>query len=99
MLESAILRAPVSASAIALAASLCLAPMPASAEYVPPKLVPPDELVAATKEIMSRPSIPTTGKDGWVEDVFRVKAGGMDWDIGTAVYTPSDPSKVAVGAD
>jgi hypothetical protein len=73
--------------------------MSALADYVPPKLVPYDELVAATKEVMGRPSIPTTGPDGWVEDVFRINAAGMEWDIGTGVYAPSDPSKIAVGAD
>src|SRR5687767_2126726 len=67
---SAVSRAPRLAGTLVVATSLCLGTMSALADYMPPKLVPYDELVAATKEVMGRPSIPTTGADGWVEDLF-----------------------------
>ena len=88
-------------SALILATSLSLGTMSALADYTPPKLVPYDDLVAATKEVMGRPSIPTTGANGnaYVDDIFRVKAAGMDWDIGLGVFTPTDPNKIARGAD
>ena len=33
------------------------------------------------------------------EDLFRINAVGMEWDIGAHIYEPSDPSKIAIGAD
>jgi hypothetical protein len=74
---SAVSRAPLLAGTLVLATSVCLGTMSALADYIPPKLVPYEELVAATKEVMSRPSIPTKGADGWVEDLFRINAAGI----------------------
>jgi hypothetical protein len=93
-------RRPLSAGALALA-SIWFGTMTALADYTPPKMVPYDDLVAATKEVMGRPSLATTGANGkaYVDDIFRIKAGGMDWDIGLGVFTPSDPNQIAKGAD
>ncbi len=97
----AVMRGRAFTSALILATSLSLGTISALADYTPPKLVPYDDLVAATKEVMGRPSIPTTGANGnaYVDDIFRVKAAGMDWDIGLGVFTPTDPNKIASGAD
>src|SRR6202007_2224364 len=96
-----VMRSRVLGSALILATSLSLGTMSALADYTPPKLVPYDDLVAATKEVMGRPGIPTTGANGkaYVDDIFRINTAGMAWDIGLGVFSPSDPSKVAVGAD
>jgi hypothetical protein len=93
-------RRSLSVGALALA-SLCLGTMTVLADYTPPKMVPYDDLVAATKEVMGRPSLATTGANGkpYVDDIFRIKAGGMEWDIGLGVFTPSDPNQIAKGAD
>ncbi|HEX2727946.1 MAG TPA: hypothetical protein VHN20_19150 [Beijerinckiaceae bacterium] len=88
-----------SVRAALVAAGFCVAAGSASADYLPPNMVAYEDLVAATKEVMSRPGVPTKGAEGFVEDVFRINAVGMDWDIGVAVYEPSDPARVAVGAD
>ena len=80
-------------------AGSCLGAGFAGADYQPPGQVSNEDLVSATKEVMGRPDIPTTGPEGFVEDVFRIQAVGMDWDIGVAVYAPSDPARIAVGAD
>src|SRR5215216_1767139 len=99
--SSAVRRGPVLTGSLALATSLCLGAMSALADYTLPKLVPYDDLVAATKEVMGRPSIPTTGANGnaYVDDIFRINAAGMEWDIGLGVFSPSDPDKIAKGAD
>ena len=89
------------AGTLVVATSLCVGAMSALADYIPPKLVPYDELVAATKEVMGRPSIPTTGAGtkGYVDDIFRINTAGMDWDIGLGVFSPADPGKIAKGPD
>ena len=33
------------------------------------------------------------------EDLFRIQAVGLDWDIGAQIYEPEDPAKICVGAD
>jgi hypothetical protein len=33
------------------------------------------------------------------EDLVRVEAVGMEWDIGAQIYEPEDPGKIVVGAD
>lgn len=52
------------------------------------------------REFMNRPDIPIqTGDRGYVEDIIRIQAVGMDWDIGLSVHQPEDPSRIARGAD
>ena len=33
------------------------------------------------------------------EDIFRINALGLDWDMGVTVYEPADPGQIARGAD
>ena len=33
------------------------------------------------------------------EDLVRIQAVGMEWDIGAQIYEPEDPGKIVVGAD
>ena len=33
------------------------------------------------------------------EDIFRIHALGLDWDMGVTVYEPADPAQIARGAD
>jgi hypothetical protein len=64
-------------------------------DWVPAPTVPREEVIAASAEILALPDIPYTER----EDVFRIEALGMQWDIGVRVYEPVDPSAVAVGGD
>lgn len=73
----------------------------ALAGHTPPALVPYNDLIAATRDVMGRPSIPTAGASGnaYVDDIFRIKTAGMEWDIGLGIFAPTDPGRIAVGAD
>ncbi len=84
-------------SSIALASLLTMTA--ARSEYTPPSVVPVDEIVTASKAVLSRPDIEVRGATGYVEDIIRVEAGGMLWDIGMSVHEPADAGRIAVGAD
>ncbi|MBD19766.1 MAG: hypothetical protein CMM37_01850 [Rhodospirillaceae bacterium] len=63
--------------------------------WQPPGEIERQKCVTESTEIMGRPDIDYTEH----EDLFRIEAVGLEWDIGAQIYEPSDPSKVAVGAD
>lgn len=67
--------------------------------YEPPSVVSIEDIVAASSEVMGRVDIPLLGEGGYVEDIIRVEAAGMQWDIGMSVHEPVDGSRIAVGAD
>jgi hypothetical protein len=48
---------------------------------------------------MARADIPVQGDGGYTEDIIRIDAAGMQWDIGMSVHEPQDESRIAVGAD
>ena len=70
-----------------------------AAAYEPPSQVQLESIVAATNEVLGRDDIPTKGDMGYVEDIIRIDAVGMQWDIGMSVHEPKDPARIAVGAD
>lgn len=53
------------------------------------------ELAGISAEVLARPDIPYTAR----EEILRVRALDMDWDIGAMVYAPDDPARIPVGAD
>jgi hypothetical protein len=63
--------------------------------WEPPSLITREEIIAASNDILGRPDIPIKTR----EDLFRIQALEMDWDIGAVIYEPADPSKIPVGAD
>lgn len=72
----------------------------AAAGYKPPTEFSEAETIASIKKFMERPDIELKGGDkGYVEDIIRVNAVGMDWDIGMSVHEPADPSRIPKGAD
>ncbi|MEX2494613.1 MAG: hypothetical protein WD448_00910 [Woeseia sp.] len=77
---------------------LCLWGIAACA-YDPPRDVTLDEIVAATEEVLARPDIAVRGENGYTEDIIRIEAVGMQWDIGMSVHEPADPDDIAVGGD
>ena len=66
-----------------------------SKPWRPPKRIERDELVKISDRLLSEPDIP------WSRDteIARIQSNGMEWDIGTMVYAPVDPGRVAVGPD
>ena len=70
-----------------------------AAEYEPPARVSIEDIVAASDEVMARADIPVWGDNGYIEDIIRIEAAGLQWDIGLSVHEPKDESRISVGAD
>ena len=60
-----------------------------------PSTILREELILTSAEILSRPKI----KARQNEDVFRIQAVDMDWDMGVMVVEPEDPTLIPTGAD
>lgn len=68
--------------------------------YIPPSDMTKEDTVAMIRNFMSKPDLPLKGEGkGYVEDIVRINAVNMDWDIGMSVHEPTDPSKIPQGAD
>jgi hypothetical protein len=63
--------------------------------WEPPDRVSKPELVAMSERFLAEPDLEIRR----TEDVFRVEAAGLEWDIGSIVYEPADPAKIPVGPD
>jgi hypothetical protein len=63
--------------------------------WEPPAQLDRDQIVRASDEVLGRPDIPLDVR----EEIFRITALELDWDIGGKVYEPRDPSQVPVGPD
>jgi hypothetical protein len=63
--------------------------------WEPPVQLERDSIVRASEEVLARPDIPIVAR----EDIFRITALGLDWDIGGKVYEPANPADVPRGAD
>jgi hypothetical protein len=63
--------------------------------WQPPESLTREEVVARSQAVLAKRDLPLRQ----VEDIFRVHALGLDWDLGVTVYQPSDPSKIIRGAD
>jgi hypothetical protein len=61
----------------------------------PPDNVSAEDIQKTTANVMTMSVIPVTE----TEDIFRIEAVGMDWDIGVRVYEPNDQSRIPVGPD
>jgi pimeloyl-ACP methyl ester carboxylesterase len=79
---------------------LCCSLAVAAAGYQPPSDISKEQTLADIKAFMNRPDIPLQrGDRGYVEDIIRIEAVDMQWDIGMSVHQPADPSRIPVGAD
>lgn len=68
--------------------------------YVPPSDVSKPDTIAAIENFMARPDLPLRGAgQEYVEDIVRIRAVDMDWDIGVSVHEPVDASAIPRGAD
>ena len=63
--------------------------------WEPPGSYSRDEVIAASNTVLGTTDLAVTQK----EDVFRIQAAGLEWDIGVSVYEPTDGSRAARGAD
>lgn len=66
-----------------------------SGGWEPPVRLDKSELIRISDGVLSEPDIPFDES----EDIFRIRANGLDWDIANIVYQPTDRTKVAVGPD
>jgi hypothetical protein len=69
--------------------------MPKPSTWQPPESIARDEVIARSDLVLARPDLPLRES----EDVFRIAALGLDWDMGVRVYEPGDPARVTRGAD
>ena len=69
--------------------------MNSSEKWAVPEEIKREQCIKESENILSRPDIPYSEH----EDLFRIEAVGLEWDIGAQIYEPSDPSEVAIGAD
>jgi hypothetical protein len=65
------------------------------AGYIPPSFVTREDCIRTSNAVLNLPDRPVIER----EDIFRISAVGLDWDIGTMVYEPEPADSVARGAD
>ena len=65
------------------------------ATWRPPEEVTREQCLAESEAVLAMPDIPLKEH----EDLFRIQAVGLEWDIGAQIYEPEDPAKICVGAD
>src|SRR5262245_63347808 len=63
--------------------------------WQPPDSISREETLARSQAVLAKPSLPLRQ----TEDIFRIHALGLDWDMGVTVYEPADPKQIAHGAD
>ncbi|HTK13099.1 MAG TPA: hypothetical protein VL402_04805 [Xanthobacteraceae bacterium] len=68
---------------------------PKRAHWQPPEFVSPDETIARSRAVLAKPDMQIRQ----TEDIFRIRALKLDWDLGVMVYEPTDSAQVARGAD
>ena len=64
-------------------------------DWQPPDKVSREDTLARSDAVLAMPDLPLRQ----TEDIFRIQALGLDWDMGVTVYEPADPAKIARGAD
>jgi hypothetical protein len=69
--------------------------MSAKSAWQPPAVVPLEEVLELNRRVAAMPDTPIHVR----EDIFRIKALEMDWDIGVTAYQPQFPEKVPKGPD
>ena len=64
------------------------------ADWSPSAVVSREEILQASQTVLAMPDLPLRVE----EDIFRIRAVGMDWDMGAVVYEPQDSSRPASSA-
>src|SRR3984893_16187844 len=68
---------------------------PKHSAWQPPESIARDAIVARSAAILAMPDLTLRQR----EDIFRIPALGLDWDMGVMVYEPADPARASRGAD
>jgi hypothetical protein len=66
-----------------------------SRTWEPPARLTRAEMAKISDAVLAEPDIPYSES----EDIFRIRANGLDWDIGNVVYAPADANRIATGPD
>lgn len=69
--------------------------MSSNSAWEPPAEVTRDQVSLLTDQVISLPSTPIRIR----EDIFRISALEMDWDIGVTIYEPEAANKIPFGPD
>lgn len=59
-------------------------------QWEPPESMSREAIVSASQGVLARPDIPFSE----TEEIFRIEALGLDWDIGLMIYAPTDPARI-----
>ncbi len=68
---------------------------PKFSAWEPPESISREDILARSDAVLAKPSLPLRQ----TEDIFRIHALGLDWDMGVTVYEPADAAQIARGAD
>ena len=60
-----------------------------------PATVSREQIIRDSDAVLGMPDIPVSVE----EDIVRIEALGMDWDIGMMIYQPRDEARIPCGAD
>jgi hypothetical protein len=63
--------------------------------WEPPAVVTREEIVKASQAFLALPDVKIKER----EEVIRIRAAEMDWDVGGMIFEPEDASKIPVGPD
>ena len=66
-----------------------------SMKWQPPEMIAREEVLSRSERTLAMPDRPITR----TEDIFRISALGLEWDMGVMIYEPADKTAVARGAD
>lgn len=66
-----------------------------AAGWEPPDELSRAEIIRISNQVLSLPDIPIKE----YEDIIRIKALGLDWDVGAKIYEPVDSGRILRGAD
>ena len=69
--------------------------MTTQSSWQPPDVVSHEDVLKLHHEVSAMADLPITVS----EDIFRIRALEMDWDIGVLIYQPQDLSKIPSGPD
>src|SRR5712671_768219 len=68
---------------------------PKQTQWQPPSNISREETLARSEAVLAMPDLALRE----TEDIFRINALGLDWNMGVTVYEPADPTQIARGAD
>ena len=69
--------------------------LPRSSDWQPPESIGREDILARSAVILAKPDLPMRQS----EDIFRIHALGLEWDLGVTTYEPADPAQISRGAD